>query len=104
MNALEELDQLVSTEKQERLRKITRLREIIRPVPIKFDGLMSALLGQLEIDVIQLDEEFAKYDPEYRASTAQYRSQDCSMSAYVFVKYGNEALELLNDLLGGTNE
>jgi len=82
-----------------RQRMIDQLQEYIKPIPVPVDALFSAVSGRFELDIIELDELFSKYDADYDADNASYKGKTCSMSQYVTLKYGKEANELIKRLL-----
>lgn len=69
--------------------ELSELNQLLRPYKIPIDGLMSALSGRLEIDIIKLDEMFKRdYDYEWIGPS--------SMADFVGAVFGDRALELLN--------
>lgn len=66
------------------------------------DMIMTWVAGptNAQLDIIKLDDEFARRDPEYNPEQCTYKEQtDVSTAMYVEQKFGKEAVEFLNNQL-----
>ena len=51
------------------------------------------------LDVIALDAELTRRDPQYDGQNCTYKGKNISMCGYVELKYGLEAAELIRSLI-----
>lgn len=65
---------------------------------IKTDGILS-WLGMHQIDIIGMDDEFGKRDPEYQPELALYRGKPCSMDGYIEQKFGKRYAQIINAMM-----
>ena len=66
----------------------------------KLDGVVSGIANDICIDVIALDEEFNRRDPDYKSSDCTYKGKkDYSMSNYIEEKYGKDISDKVRLLL-----
>lgn len=77
---------------------LSRLKQII-PLQIPIDKFVTALSGEVTIDIIKLDKTLSRNDPDYNGSICRYKGNPCSMSEYVLQKYGTEAVALIKILV-----
>lgn len=60
--------------------------------------------GISSLDVIKLDEKFAKIDPEYNAELSTYKDKPCSMRNYISIKYGEQITSIIEAMLKPNNQ
>ena len=78
--------------------KWKRLHDILGFTP-PLDGLISAATNKIRLDILKLD-DILNRDPDYDGEKCTYKDKtDVSMSMYVELKYGEEAMQLIKDLL-----
>ncbi len=65
---------------------------------IKTEGILS-WLGMYQIDIIGMDDEFGKRDPEYQPELALYQGKTCSMDGYIEQKFGKRYVQIINAMM-----
>lgn len=65
---------------------------------IETDGILS-WMGRYQIDIIAMDDEFGKRDPEYQPELALYRGKTCSMDGYIEQKFGKRYVQIINAMM-----
>lgn len=64
----------------------------------KTEGILS-WLGMYQIDIIGMDDEFGKRDPEYQPELALYQGKTCSMDGYIEQKFGKRYVQIINAMM-----
>lgn len=65
---------------------------------IKTEGIL-LWLGMYQIDIIGMDDEFGKRDPEYQPELALYQGKTCSMDGYIEQKFGKRYVQIINAMM-----
>jgi hypothetical protein len=52
-----------------------------------------------QIDIIGMDDEFGKRDPEYQPELALYQGKTCSMDGYIEQKFGKRYVQIINAMM-----
>lgn len=79
--------------------KWQKLAKIIGFTP-PLDGLLSSTSGNIQLDIIKLDKLLDSRDHNYNADKCTYKDKtDISPAEYVQLRFGDEAVELIKDLL-----
>jgi len=56
---------------------------------------MLSCFGVFILDIVSLDDQLGKLDPEYSPTTAKYKGCDCSMMEYVLQKFGQMYVDVI---------
>jgi len=66
----------------------------------KLDGLITAASGKITIDIIALDYQMGDRISEYDPNNATYKGKpDYSMNDVIYIEYGQEAVEIIKQLI-----
>jgi len=69
------------------------------------DGTLSLVTHQIEIDLIKLDNMLTEHDSDYNGKITRYKGLDnISMSAYIRIKFGEEAHVMIQKLINHKNQ
>ena len=69
------------------------------------DGPLSLVTHQIEIDLIKLDNMLTEHDSDYNGKITRYKGLDnISMSAYIRIKFGEEAHVMIQKLINYKDE
>ena len=66
---------------------------------IKLDGPISVINRKATINIVKFDDALALNDPEYDNVKCTYQSKPISCNEYGALKYGENAVNLIIDLL-----
>lgn len=83
---------------QERIKLFNELNNLLHPIKIPMDNALAVFTGKWELDVFSLDRLLSKNDSDYDFENAKYKGKKISMSAYIKIKFGERAEEIINIL------
>lgn len=67
---------------------------------IKLDGMSTIIQRKPTLDIVKFDKALADADPEYDNNACTYKAlTSISTREYLRLKYGDRAVELINELL-----
>jgi hypothetical protein len=66
---------------------------------LKIDGFITIMRQKTTINIFETDTALSKADYEYNSENATYKGKPCSMNEYVKIKYGFNAVGLIQDLI-----
>ncbi|MFP4019180.1 MAG: hypothetical protein ACLFUH_08015 [Bacteroidales bacterium] len=86
---------MTNTKRKERIKKLEEAMRIELPV----DKFLSAFTGKTSINVLAVDKNLAKNDPEYDQKHCTFRGEEnVTMLQYIEKKFGKEVADEFKEL------